>query len=172
MTAKIRAAALVSIALLCAACASAPNENNALDNVAYPEALRSEALSLANQVRRVDGAPELRLDSTLNAAAQAHAEDMARRGFYGHRSPERRDVADRYKANGGGLWDIIGENISTCLNCAANAGQVRKFQEGWMRSPGHRRNILDARFDSFGFGIAQAAGKVYAVQTFVRPRDH
>lgn len=172
MIAKMRAAALLVLVLLCAACASTDIQNNRLDRIEGMDELRGQALSLVNQARREAGAPPLRLDPTLTAAAQAHAEDMARRGFYGHRSPERKDVADRYKAKGGNLWEIIGENISTCLNCGADAEQVRKFQAGWMRSPGHKRNILDSRFDRFGFGIAQTGSKVYAVQTFVRPREY
>jgi len=172
MAMMMRAAALLTIALFCAACANTSLENNSLQSVQDVASLRAEALSLVNQARSQSGAPPLRLDPTLTAAAQAHAEDMARRGFYGHRSPERGDVAARYRANGGGLWFIIGENISTCLECTADAGQVRKFQGGWMRSAGHKRNILDPRFDRFGFGIARTGNKVYAVQTFVRPRDY
>ena len=172
ITDKMRAAVLLGILLFCAACAGTPLQNNSLDGVQDLGTLRAEALSLVNQARRESGAPPLRLDPTLTAAAQAHAEDMARRGFYAHRSPERQDIGDRYRANGGGLWSVIGENISTCLNCVADLGRVREFQAGWMRSSGHRRNILDPRFDRLGFGIAQSGSKVYAVQTFVRPRAY
>jgi uncharacterized protein YkwD len=167
----MRSLAWLLLVLLCAACAGKPLENNALDGVANPEALRQEALALVNQARRESGLPALRINAAVNAAAQAHAEDMARRGFYNHRSPERRDVLDRFRANGGAGWAAIGENIATCHNnCTADSGQLRHFQGQWMRSAGHRRNILDARFAGFGFGIASAGGKVYAVQTFVRER--
>jgi len=166
------AAMLLALVLLCAGCATQPLSNNSLDRVANPEALRREALSLVNQARSREGVAPLRMNATLNAAAQAHAEDMARRGFYGHRSPERQDVADRYRGNGGGLWAAIGENIFHCTECTADSAQIRKFHEGWMRSAGHRRNIVSAQFDEFGFGVAAAGGRVYAVQTFVRTREY
>ena len=166
------AAMLLALILLCAGCTMQPLSNNALERVPNPEALRREALSLVNQARSRQGAAPLRMNPTLNAAAQAHAEDMARRDFYGHRSPERQDVADRYRANGGGLWAAIGENIFYCSECTADSAQIRKFHEGWMRSAGHRRNIVSQQFDEFGFGVAVAGGRVYAVQTFVRRREY
>ena len=145
--------------------------DNALERVADLGALRQEALALVNQSRRAEGLPPLRMSGPLDAAAQAHAEDMARRGFFGHRSPEWNDVAARYRASGGGAWRVIAENITQCSGCGATRGQVAAFHEGWLASPGHRRNILDPRVEAFGFGMASAAGKVYAVQTFVGERD-
>jgi uncharacterized protein YkwD len=38
---------------------------------------------------------------------------------------------------------------------------------GWMNSPGHRENILNARYDREGIGIAVSSdGKVYVTQNF------
>lgn len=164
-------ACLMLAALVCAACAPRSTGNYALEDVRNLAALRQEALSLVNQARREQGVAALRFSGPLNAAAQAHAEDMARRGYYGHYSPERQDVAYRYRAHGGGRWSIIAENIARCNSCAPNREQLRRFQQGWMRSPGHQRNILDPRVAEFGFGMASAGGSVFAVQTFVTQRD-
>ncbi|MDZ5695908.1 CAP domain-containing protein [Chelativorans sp. M5D2P16] len=142
-----------------------------MDPVPDIAGLRRTALALVNDSRRTEGLPPLEMSATLNAAAEAHAEDMARRNFYAHRSPEGRDVADRYRAAGGGDWAIIAENISSCISCARPAGQLRAFHTGWMQSPGHRSNILDPRVDRFGFGMAAAEGRLYAVQTFIRERE-
>lgn len=162
-------AAVLFLAVLCAGCATRPDRP--LDPVPDIAGLRRTALALVNDSRRSEGLPPLEMSTTLNAAAEAHAEDMARRGFYAHRSPEGRDVADRYRAAGGDDWAIIAENISSCISCALPTGQLRAFQSGWMQSPGHRRNILDPRVDRFGFGMAAAEGRLYAVQTFVRERE-
>lgn len=145
--------------------------NNPVQEVHNLPALRGQMLELVNQSRRQEGAPPLRYNAQLNAAAQAHAEDMARRGFYSHRSPERRDVADRWAAKGGGPWDAIGENILYCNRCASPSSQVREFHQKWLQSPGHRRNIMRPDFVEFGFGMASAGGKTYAVQNFVRQRQ-
>jgi uncharacterized protein YkwD len=39
--------------------------------------------------------------------------------------------------------------------------------DGWINSPGHRENILNARYDREGIGIAVSSdGKVYVTQNF------
>lgn len=161
---------LLLLMLLATGCTTRQLENNRLDAISDLSELRRQALSLVNEARRERGLEKLRENRQLDAAALAHAEDMARRGFYSHRSPERRDVADRYEAQGGGRWETIGENISTCIACRADSRQVQEFFAGWMRSPGHRENILNPAFEEFGFGIASTEGRVYAVQTFVKRR--
>lgn len=162
-----RAAAFLLTALLIAGCAARPTANYTLSEVGNIDDLRREALSLVNAERSAQGLSGLRLTGALNAAAQAHAEDMARRDYYNHLSPERGDVQDRYRAQGGAQWYIIGENIGSCRACKAPGQQLREFQALWMRSAGHRRNILDGRYQAFGFGMAAANGRIYAVQTFV-----
>ncbi|MCO6187769.1 CAP domain-containing protein [Rhizobium sp. L1K21] len=131
-------------------------------------ALRKQALSLVNQARTTRDRSELHLSEPLNAAAQSHAEDMLQRNYYSHTSPEGDDVRDRFMDQGGSRWKLVAENIATCRGCSvpSDAGRVREFHEGWMQSPGHRRNILQEGLSGFGFGIAGADGTIYAVQTF------
>ncbi len=132
-------------------------------------ALRSEALALVNAARQDQGLPGLRLTARLNAAAQAHAEDMLKRGYYAHQSPEGETVADRYRERGGSRWKAVAENIAECQGCRPplSADRVRQFHRGWMNSPPHRENIVGRGFDGFGFGIAGGDdGRLYAVQTF------
>lgn len=47
--------------------------------------------------------------------------------------------------------------------------RVARLQEGWMDSPGHRRNILLPGLDRFGFGIAGNSEVLYSAQTFAGP---
>ena len=123
-------------------------------------ALRSEALALVNAARQDQGLPGLRLTARLNAAAQAHAEDMLKRGYYAHQSPEGETVADRYRERGGSRWKAVAENIAECQGCRPplSADRVRQFHRGWMNSPPHRENIVGRGFDGFGFGIAGGNG--------------
>lgn len=158
------------VSLFISACATQLSDNS-LDGIANLSSVRGEMLAQVNQSRRSEGKPPLRYNAQLNAAAQAHAEDMARRGFYNHRSPEGKDVADRWRAQGGGQWQAVGENILYCNTCATPSAQARQFHERWMQSPGHRRNIMRADFEEFGFGMASAGGKIYAVQNFLTQRQ-
>jgi uncharacterized protein YkwD len=41
--------------------------------------------------------------------------------------------------------------------------------EGWVQSPGHRRNILDANYDMSGIGVAAVGDKAYATQSYWGP---
>jgi uncharacterized protein YkwD len=43
-----------------------------------------------------------------------------------------------------------------------------KMVEGWMNSPGHKRNILDAEYDEAGIGVVQFNGLVIATQVFIK----
>lgn len=164
-------AGLFAVLLFIAGCASSPTAIHTLNDIGDVQTLRRVALALVNEERNSHGLPPLTASAALNAAAQAHAEDMALREYYGHLSPERRDVAYRFRDNGGGLWYIIAENIARCQACQPDINQLRDFQARWMRSPGHERNILDPRIRNFGFGMASAGGWVYAVQTFVTERE-
>lgn len=134
--------------------------------------LRALALDLVNGERRARGLPPFGLRPALNEAAQAHAEDMLRRGYYSHVSPEGRTVMDRYTDAGGSRWRLVEENIARCATCAPPPGaeNVRRLHAGWMESAGHRENILNPGVDGFGFGIvAGEDGGLYAVQTFAGP---
>jgi uncharacterized protein YkwD len=130
------------------------------------EELRRFALELVNNSRAEHGVPPLRLAPELSQAAQAHAEDMLRRNYFAHESPEGGTAMDRYRAAGGSPGKLVAENIAQCRNCAPGRKLVEGFHSGWMKSPGHRANILAPGVDRFGFDIAAAGQDVTAVQTF------
>lgn len=131
--------------------------------------LRQKAIELVNDERREHGLESLSLGSPLNSAAQSHAEDMLRRGYYAHTSPEGDTVADRYLEAGGSRWQVTAENIARCQGCPAppTEQRIEELHQGWMNSPPHRENILRRGLDRFGFGIVVGPDQtLYAVQTF------
>src|SRR5688500_2604033 len=81
------------------------------------QALRHRALELVNQARAGHGLSRLELGGNLDEAAQSHARDMLRRGYYSHTSPEGENVQDRYVAAGGSRWELAAENIARCEGC-------------------------------------------------------
>lgn len=136
------------------------------------DSLRQTALDLANQDRSRRGFAPLRPDTLLTQAAQRHAEDMLRRNYFGHYSPEGRTPSDRFAAVGG--RNGAAENIfmlrgSSLGNAPIGANRLAFFEQGWMRSPGHRQNLLDRRYGRFGFGLAVSGDRMYAVQLFTFP---
>lgn len=134
--------------------------------------LRALALKLVNEERTSRQLEPLILDPILNKAAQSHAEDMLRRSYYSHYSPEGKSVGDRFKAAGGDRWLLTAENIARCEGCKPPIIEdyVRQMQEGWMNSPGHRANILRKGLTAFGYGLVIGQdNKLYAVQNFSGP---
>ncbi|HEX3315257.1 MAG TPA: CAP domain-containing protein [Gemmataceae bacterium] len=49
--------------------------------------------------------------------------------------------------------------------------EVDDIFDGWMKSPGHRANILKPEFTEIGIGAVRSeTGKQYCTQNFGRPR--
>ena len=127
-----------------------------------------------SDVRERHGIAPLARDRALDAIAQDHAEDMAERGYFEHRTPEGARPSDRASLAGydcrkdfGEYYTIgIAENIS--MYPGWGMGRVATVAvRDWMDSPGHRENILMARHDRLGVGMATSMdGTIYAVQNF------
>jgi uncharacterized protein YkwD len=135
-------------------------------------ALRNLALQMVNASRAENKLPPLTLEDKLTAAAQSHAGDMLKRSYFAHESPEGKNVGDRFQAAGGSEWVLTAENIGKCAKCAPplNEADLHLLHDGWMKSPGHRANILRKGLTKFGFGMASnEQGGLYAVQTFSGP---
>lgn len=137
---------------------------------AVPAAVTEERtgsmIDLANEERRRAGLPKLRRNDRLMRAAQAHAEQSAAAGRLAHvltgtryPRPEDRLAASAYQ------WSAFGENVA--LNQPSSAAAT----SAWMKSPGHRKNLLSPEYIEIGTGFAvDAAGRPYYVQVFGRPK--
>lgn len=108
-------------------------------------AAREEVLVLVNRERARKDLPPLECDGALSAIAQDHAEDMARRGYFDHFSPEGKSHADRLRA-AGVYFRCAAENI------AFNHRGPKSVVNLWMGSTGHRRNILRDDLTKVGIG--------------------
>lgn len=104
-----------------------------------------QVLALTNQERAKSGCGPLTFDKSLTRAAEAHAADMVAEHFFAHDSLDGRSPFDRMKAAGfagGSMAENIAVGYSTP---AAVVG-------GWMKSPGHRANILNCGYTVIGIG--------------------
>ncbi|MFF8606878.1 CAP domain-containing protein [Streptomyces sp. NPDC015346] len=136
-----------------------PEPRNAAPNV--PKAVRfvEEIVTLANAEREKAGCGPLRSDRRLRKSAQEHADDMADRDFYAHETPEGRDAGDRIRA-AGYSWSAWAENIHRGPKTPAEA------MEDWMKSEGHRRNVLNCAFEDIGVGVTLTPDGPWWVQNF------
>jgi uncharacterized protein YkwD len=139
-----------------------------------PATLGMEALAAVNAARSVPrrcgdqqfaAAPPLQSNAALDAAALAHSEDMARLRYFSHVEKNGSVVGDRAR-KAGYAWRTIGENIASGQRTAQEA------VDGWLDSPGHCANIMNAAFAEMGIGYAvnPQRGTLYWTQVLGRAR--
>ncbi|MGI6144118.1 MAG: CAP domain-containing protein [bacterium] len=109
--------------------------------------LQEEMLALINAEREREGFSPLIIKDELTAVALAHAQDMIARDYFSHLSPENVSPADRLH-RAGISFAVMGENL-------AGSTSVSRAHDLLMRSPCHRANILDARFQEAGIAVVK-----------------
>ncbi|GHH40227.1 sigma-70 family RNA polymerase sigma factor [Streptomyces candidus] len=126
---------------------------------APPAGPAQEVIALVNSERTKAGCGPVRGNALLRTAAQRHSEDMIARGYFDHISPDGDGPGERVTA-AGYKWSTYGENI------AAGQATPAAVMDTWMKSPGHRANILNCAFKEVGIGIADASGGIRWTQVF------
>jgi uncharacterized protein YkwD len=126
--------------------------------------VQQQALTLVNESRRKGGCDNLTVDRRLITAANKHASEMARRGYFAHEDSRGERAGDRVQ-DAGYKWSKYGENI------ARGQDSVAEVVKGWMNSPEHRENIMDCGLREVGVGLAFSADRTpYWVQDFATPQ--
>ncbi len=105
----------------------------------------AEVLRLTNEFRAQNGLPALQLDDRLNTAAQKHSQYMAQTGQLSHTGQNGSDPGTRIKAEGV-AFRTAGENAAMGQRTPAEVVQ------GWINSPGHRKNLLNPDYQFMGLG--------------------
>jgi uncharacterized protein YkwD len=116
-------------------------------------------LCLHQRARRQSGLRALRLSVRLTEAARAKSVDIARCGF----SHTACGHAFEYEVNKTGYrWTRVGENLAWGTGPLGRASAIFST---WLRSPGHRANILDPAFRNVGLAVRRGdvAGRPNAV---------
>jgi len=111
-----------------------------------------------NSERVAQGLSALRWDAALFKAARLHALRMADLNMLEHQLPSESNLEERL-AEAGAHFSVIAENIAVGAN-------PQSIHQGWMDSPGHRKNILDPRLTSVGIAAVHGPGGLFAVQDF------
>lgn len=109
---------------------------------------------LANEFRVKYGENPLEEHWVLSTAALTHSQDMSKRNYFDHDTPEGLSPSDRVKGNT--EIDSVGENIS------AGYSDIFAAHAGWINSGGHRANLL-SDYDFIGFGLAMVPGSSYGM---------
>jgi uncharacterized protein YkwD len=143
-------------------------------NVLIAAQTKMELLQQINAERARRGIPALTLHPMLSNAAQDHAEDMWKRRYFDHITPEGRTYVDRIRSIGYLTARPDQCNCSMACEClpafalGENIAQgqftVDQVMNDWLNSTAHRENMLSTEFRDVGFGLF---GTIW-VQTFGR----
>jgi uncharacterized protein YkwD len=124
-------------------------------------------LCLINAQRGAHGVRPLRVDARLYRAAIRHSRDMVAKRYFAHESRSGARFSSRIARtgwmSGRGRWSV-GENLAWGSGAQADP---RSIVASWMRSAGHRHNLLNPRFRVIGIGVVSGvpvsanAGRTY-----------
>ena len=131
-----------------------PETQPPAQDASTPEELAAEVVRLVNVERAKEGLAPLGTYDSLTRAAQIRAPEIVT--LFSHDRPDGTScftAMDQTGAKKGAYtW---GENIA-----AGNATAAATVEQ-WMNSPGHRANILNAKFTHIGVGYQHSAGSTY-----------
>jgi len=125
----------------------------------YTDKLEAEILQNVNDDRKDHGLAPLQVNALESSLALKHSQDMARGSVkFGHDGFNRRARSIQQSLGS----TEIGENV------AEGPMTAREVVDGWLNSPGHKRNI-EGNFTSTGIGYASDKnGNIYFTQIFSR----
>ncbi len=137
-------------AVLMALSAHAAAASNACAMPGNANQMASQIAAGVNASRQANGLPPLTYNAKLSRAAMVHACDMSVNHFFGHTGSNGSHSQNRVRAVG--YRDCtVAENLAWGY---PNAGQIIG---GWMKSSGHRSNMLHPRVTEMGIGITDGA---------------
>ncbi|HKO85466.1 MAG TPA: CAP domain-containing protein, partial [Actinomycetota bacterium] len=146
---------------------AAPQTTSPPTTAAAPAGAGSTAQTLTNDLfdrlnaeRRARGLAALDWDDDLARVAGAWSDEMAGSGNFRHR-----DLGAAGSLTGMSKFSALGENIAWVEGYPSMGNQLHV---GWMKSEGHRANMLQRGFDSVGIGVVCSGGRAWATQNFGR----
>lgn len=106
-------------------------------------------LRLHNKKRADRGLPRFCVHPALQKAARAHSKDMIERDYFSHGTKGRNESACERIRRFGYRWRYCAENIAWGSGSKGEPGPIFR---SWMKSSGHRTNILNRRYREIGIG--------------------
>jgi uncharacterized protein YkwD len=123
------------------------------------DVMETEILQFVNEDRKQHDLRQLQINSRESSLALKHSEDMAKgKVKFGHDGFNSRAKIIQKELGA----TEIGENVASGLMTA------REVVDGWLNSPGHKKNI-EGDFLLTGIGYARdKKGEIYFTQIFSR----
>lgn len=126
--------------------------------------METRILVLVNQAREKNGLAPLSTSLKLSGFARSHSMEMAAHRHLAHTDNNGNGLEARVKLARLTGWREIGENVARSFGYEDSEKVV---VEGWLKSPAHRENIMERRYDLTGIGVTRGEdGYFYATQVF------
>ncbi|TGB05518.1 SafA/ExsA family spore coat assembly protein [Halobacillus salinus] len=112
------------------------------------KSVEQQVIDLTNQERAKQGLSPLKGNWQLSRVARYKSRDMRDKGYFSHQSPTYGSPFEMMRSF----------NVSyrrAAENIAAGQRTPQEVVDGWMNSPGHRKNILDPNLRQIGVGYAK-----------------
>lgn len=125
------------------------------------KSIERQVIELVNQERAKNGLKPLKANWELSRVARYKSNDMRDRKYFSHDSPTYGSPFTMIKAFGIS-YRSAGENI------AAGQSTAWEVMQSWLKSPGHRQNIMNAGFTEIGVGYSAGGSyRTYWTQMFI-----
>lgn len=121
------------------------------------ESQEDDMLDAVNKERKSNGLSALCYNMKLNEAAAGHSQDMASRERMSHTGSDGSSMSQRV-TRAGYDWNGVAENV------ANGQRSVSSVMAAWMKSTGHRDNVLGSKYTHFGYAEQDS----YWTQVFAR----
>jgi hypothetical protein len=112
------------------------------------EITSEEVIKMVNDSRQAEGLEVLVENEKLSQAAQAKVEDMLKEGYFAHNSPSGKTPWFWIEKTGYD-YHYAGENL------AMDFKNAQEQHTAWMKSPTHKKNILNKDFREIGVAVKQ-----------------
>ncbi len=131
--------------------------------VEYSSDYKTKLTTKINNIRQNQNLNQLATSSKLMLAAQLKAEDMAKKGYFAHTSPEGISPWHWFYEVGY-QPKFAGENLALSYSLESD------IVKHWLNSPSHQRNIVNSNYTETGIGVAEGMYKghkaYYIVELF------
>lgn len=131
------------------------------------EKIEEYIIELTNEEREKKSLPPLEYNSTMRHYAIIKGEDMVRNDYFAHEDLSG-NFMSYYIEKDGVKYSSWGENLSwnSGYNFKNSYEAAQFFVKGWMDSPGHKENILNANFQEIGVGVINSGNEYFGIQQF------
>ncbi len=143
-----------------------------------------DILKYTNAERAKNGLNQLKLDDLLSKIALEHSVDMGANNYFNHKNLNGEGPTERALRNGYDVHKVlpngwsthgIGENLAKMpTGQVTGIGYVAQDSDSiakatvamWMRSEGHRANLMNKNYDTIGIGVSYTSPYFIITQNF------